>query len=270
MIFFPAIRRRRPQIPPLAQVRLLDKHKRHVTNTTALNMVVLRLHVYTPGVWGHVACRGRRKSTRYVVQDAPTGSPLPLTRPSLAPHSPLTHTRSGRRERAAVECNASPRRRRQDGQTKRSSGDGPQQSVLRTLDVLETGALAAASVAGAKVLMDSRGGAGGSVQSQATTSATSGTASTTLSALVLVSLILRKATARLTEMKRESSPTSQAMMRLQNAELAVEQQGRAVEAVMKDTAVTAIAAVAGATTVSATGACKILSKFLFRNKTAPI
>lgn len=44
----------------------------------------------------------------------------------------------------------------------------------------------------------------------------------------------------------------------------------AVEAVMKDTAVTAIAAVAGATTVSATGACKILRKFLFRNKTAPV
>lgn len=44
----------------------------------------------------------------------------------------------------------------------------------------------------------------------------------------------------------------------------------AVEAVMKDTAVTAIAAVAEATTVSATGACKILSKFLFRNKTAPV
>ena len=157
-------------------------------------------------------------------------------RPSLthARTHTRTHTRSGRRERAAVECNASPRRRRQDGQTKRSSGDGPQQSVLRTLDVLETGALAAASVAGAKVLMDSRGGAGGSAQSQATTSATSGAASTTLSALVLVSLILRKATARLTEMKRESSPTSQAMMRLQNAELAVEQQGRAVEAVMKE------------------------------------
>jgi hypothetical protein len=44
----------------------------------------------------------------------------------------------------------------------------------------------------------------------------------------------------------------------------------AVEAVMKDTAVTEIAAVAGATTVSATGACKILRKFLFRNKTAPV
>jgi hypothetical protein len=43
-----------------------------------------------------------------------------------------------------------------------------------------------------------------------------------------------------------------------------------VEAVMKDTAVTEIAAVAGATTVSATGACKILRKFLFRNKTAPV
>ncbi len=44
----------------------------------------------------------------------------------------------------------------------------------------------------------------------------------------------------------------------------------AVEAVMKDTAVTEIAAVAGATTVRATGACKILRKFLFRNKTAPV
>jgi hypothetical protein len=49
----------------------------------------------------------------------------------------------------------------------------------------------------------------------------------------------------------------------------------AVEAVMKDTAVTEIAAVEiaaveGATTVSATGACKILRKFLFQNKTAPV
>ena len=56
---------------------------RHVTNT----MVLLRLHVYTPGVWGHVACpcRGRRKSkTRYVV------SP-PTYWITFAPHS-LTHT----------------------------------------------------------------------------------------------------------------------------------------------------------------------------------
>ncbi len=52
--------------------------------------------------------------------------------------------------------------------------------------------------------------------------------------MVLVSLILRKASSRLVEQKRQASPTSQAMQRLQNVEVAVEREGRVLEGALRD------------------------------------
>lgn len=55
-----------------------------------------------------------------------------------------------------------------------------------------------------------------------------------LSGCILISLVLRKAVSGMYEKRRESSPTSQAMLRLRNAESAIEDQVKVLDVVLKD------------------------------------
>ena len=125
----------------------------------------------------------------------------------------------------------------------------PSDSVIQTVDVAETVALGAATVAGLRVAMDlSRPADQGRAVTDAVTNASrpstssrllSGNGSTTkastvLSSLVLVSLILRKVSSRLVEQRRQASPTSQAMRRLQNVEAAVDRGDKVLEGVLRD------------------------------------
>ena len=55
-----------------------------------------------------------------------------------------------------------------------------------------------------------------------------------LSGCILISLVLRKAVSGMYEKQRESSPTSQAMLRLRNAERAIEDQVKVLDVVLRD------------------------------------
>ena len=101
----------------------------------------------------------------------------------------------------------------------------------------ETVVLGAATAAGVKVALDSSNRRPATRQERgvdASSAASTSHATTALSSFVLVSLILRKVSSRLVEQKRQASPTSQAMQRLQNVEVAVEREGRVLEGALRD------------------------------------
>lgn len=113
----------------------------------------------------------------------------------------------------------------------------PSDTIVRTLDVAETVVLGAATAAGVKVALDSSNRRPATRQDRgvdASSAASTSHATTALSSFVLVSLILRKVSSRLVEQKRQASPTSQAMQRLQNVEVAVEREGRVLEGALRD------------------------------------
>jgi hypothetical protein len=96
--------------------------------------------------------------------------------------------------------------------------------MLKTLDVAETAVLGTASVASFHHAVARRkevSAAAGSSQVEF------------VGGLVLAALLIRKAAVKIVDRQREASPTSQAMLRLRNAEVAIEQQAVAVDSVLR-------------------------------------
>lgn len=159
------------------------------------------------------------------------------------PHFLGTGTRHPTRQsfdcRTVCRSARDPSRDSKQSTRRRRSAEVPRTSdtIVRTLDVAETVVLGAATAAGVKVALDSSGRRPVTRQDRgvdASSAASTSNATTTLSSLVLVSLILRKVSSRVVEQKRQASPTSQAMQRLQNVEVAVEREGRVLEGALRD------------------------------------
>lgn len=144
-----------------------------------------------------------------------------------------TVCRSARESSRDPKESSTTRRRPRPAGVPRSSD-----TIFQTLDMAETVVLGAATAAGLKVALDSSPNRRSAAQQDrgvdASSAASTSSATTALSSLVLVSLILRKVSSRLVERRRQASPTSQAMQRLQNVEVAVEREGRVLEGALRD------------------------------------